>query len=397
MGYSSFLQRLQQEMGADNFLSQADEISLKLNREYHRRDVLLPRNTEQLVTMVRLANQYHVPLYPIGNGSRFSQGIGPFEEGVLVSLRQMEGVVENRPDNMSIEVEAGITVSKVQEVLKADNIYFPIDANDRSTVGGLIAANGYGRKKYRYKTTRFYVLGMEFVSPQGELIQVGGRTIKNVSSYDLHQLLTGSWGVFGIITKAILKVAPIPEKILVMARLVKGAEGLVETIAKVLFQEQFNVAAVTFSQAASGFLVQAELEGFAKTLKLQQEVLQSQYGFEETFHVSDAGHEANVKISLPLKNYLPGLNQVLGIQQSYPHITIGGNAGSGLIYLKIDDDRVIDELKDIVIPLEGELVWKNLNLTQKECRSGLKNLLWDIKKAIDPNHILVPSTRVLKG
>src|SRR5690606_10187894 len=124
--------------------------------------------------------------------------------GVLVSLRRMANVVENRPNNMSIEVEAGMTISQIQKVLNEDNIYFPIDSNDNSTIGGLIAANGYGRKKYLHKTTRFYVMGMEFVSPQGDLINVGGRTIKNVSSYDLHQLLAGSWGVFGIITKAIL-------------------------------------------------------------------------------------------------------------------------------------------------------------------------------------------------
>lgn len=396
MDYENFLQRLRQEIKEEDFISKVGDMGLKLSPEYSRRDVLLPRNTEQLISIVQLANHYHVPLYPIGSGSRFNQGVRPFEEGILVSLSRMASIVENRPDNMSIEVEAGITVSKVQEALKPSNIYFPIDSNDGSTVGGLIAANGYGRKKYLYKTTRFYVMGMEFVSPLGDLIKVGGRTIKNVSSYDLHQLLAGSWGVFGIITKAILKVKPIPEKTLVLQSLVKDAKELPELIEQVLFKEKFDLAAVTFSQADSGFLVQVELEGFAETLDKQHEILQNQYGFKATSQYLGGEAVENVKISLPPKNYLAGLNRILGVQQVHSHLSFGGNAGSGLIYLKLNDEKVMDELKEIISTLGGDLVVENQNLLQKEGNSGIKTLLRDIKTAIDPNNILVPSTRVLK-
>lgn len=393
MDYIKFCQKLQQEIKDDNLISNAQDIGLKLSREYSQKDVLLPRNTEQLITMVKLANQYGVPLYPIGNGSRFFKGVKPFQEGVLVSLRRMANVVENRPNNMSIEVEAGMTISQIQKVLNEDNIYFPIDSNDNSTIGGLIAANGYGRKKYLHKTTRFYVMGMEFVSPQGDLINVGGRTIKNVSSYDLHQLLAGSWGVFGIITKAILKVKPIPEKSLVLQTLAKDAKGLVEIVEKVLFKEKVNLAAITFSQADSGFLVQAELEGFEETLKEQQEMLQKQYGFKVIPHFPDGEYTENILISLPLKNYVAGLSQILEI----PQVNIRGNASSGLIYLKLKDDRnIVDSLKDIVKTLEGDLILENQNLTQRERGSGFDSLLKDIKNKVDPKNILIPSTRVLK-
>lgn len=397
MDYINFCQKLQQEIKDDNLISNAQDLGLKLSREYSQKDVLLPRNTEQLVTMVKLANQYGVPLYPIGNGSRFSQGVKPFQEGVLVSLRRMTNVVENRPNNMSIEVEAGMTISQLQKVLNEDNIYFPIDSNDNSTIGGLIAANGYGRKKYLHKTTRFYVMGMEFVSPQGELINVGGRTIKNVSSYDLHQLLAGSWGVFGIITKAILKVKPIPEKSLVLQSQAKDAKGLLEIIEKVLFKEKVNLAAITFFQADSGFLVQVELEGFEETLKEQQEMLQKLYGFEVIPHFPDVENNENATISLPLKNYVTGLNKILEIKQGHPQVNIRGNAGSGLIYLKLKDDKnIVDSLKDIVKTLEGDLIMENRNLIQRERGSGLESLLKDIKNKVDPKNILIPSTRVLK-
>ncbi|NLT94531.1 MAG: FAD-binding oxidoreductase [Clostridia bacterium] len=360
MDYINFCQRLQQEIKTENLVSTALEMGLNLSREYEAKDVLLPQDTEQLMIIVKTANQYRVPLYPIGNGTRFAQGVKPFPEGIFVSLKKMNNCIEYRPNNMNIEVEAGITVSQIQKILAKDNIYFPIDSNDRSTIGGLIAANGYGRKKFLHKTTRFYVMGMEFVSPRGELIKVGGRTIKNVSSYDLHQLLAGSWGVFGIITKAILKVKPKPEKELVLETTAKDGTELLKVLERVLFSEKINLASLTFEQSHWGFPVRAELEGFAQTLQEQQEMLENEYGFRVPEGFFTTQSKENITIALPLKNYIKGLEKILELKQKKPQLNIRGNAGSGLIYLNFSGiESIIEKIKDIANTLEGDLVFEN--------------------------------------
>jgi glycolate oxidase len=394
---NGFWEKLGQEIKEAKLTVKADSIGLKLGQEYSQKEVLLPQNIEQLAAIVKLANQYGMPLYPIGNGSRFTQGVKPFQEGVLVSLKNMTNVIENRPENMSIEVEAGLTVSKIQQILAKSNIYFPIDSNDKSTIGGIIAANGYGRKKYLHKTTRFYVMGMEFVSPQGEVIKVGGRTIKNVSSFDLHQLLAGSWGTFGIITKAILKVKPIPEKIVVLQRLVKDSDELLKLMERVLFQERTNLASLTFEQSGAGFLIQVELEGFTQTLQEQQEMLENKYGFREAEELSDALFTENAIISLSLSEYFKGLSQLLEMQQRFPGFKIRGNTSSGLIYLSLQEEKdIIRNIKDFIDALEGDFIFENMRLTKKDREAGINKLFIEIKKRIDPNNILVPSTRVIK-
>jgi len=380
-------------------VANADTLEVKLSEDYKPEKILIPQNVEQLITIVKLANKYKMPIYPIGSGTGFCRGVAPFQKGVLVSLQKIAKLIEYRPDNMSIEVEAGMSIAGLQEILAKDNIFFPIDTNNNSsTIGGLVARNAFGRKKHLYKTTRFYVLGMEFISPGGELIKVGGRTIKNVSSYDLHQLLAGSWGAFGIITKVTLRVKPLPEKNTVLECLAKDVAEVLKLIETILFKEKTNLASLVFEQkSGSDFLLQAELEGFAETLKQQQEILQEKYDFKETKKLLNEWDGENAVITIPLKSYIKGLGQLLELGKKYPDLKLRGNATSGLIYVKLKkDDELLQSITTIVDALEGNFIFENAGLIKKDTGTGYADILKKIKNKIDPNNILVPTSRVIK-
>ena len=157
--------------------------------------MVAPETVEEIGEIMKIANKHKIPVYPLGSGSQFSQGVAPFKGGILLSLRNLKKITEYRPSNMSVEVEAGITLEELTNVLIKDNLYFPIQTeNPKSTLGGLVARNGYGRNRYKYHTIRKYVLGVEFVSPKVSL-SVWEADCKNVSSLDVSQLITGSWGI----------------------------------------------------------------------------------------------------------------------------------------------------------------------------------------------------------
>jgi glycolate oxidase len=369
-----------------------------LGEKYKPEVLVNPKSIEEIKAIVKMANEYKTPIYPIGSGSRFGQGVDPFQGGILLSVKNLDQIIEYRPNNMSVEVEAGMTITNLQNILAQDNIFFPVDSgNNRATIGGLIATNSYGRKKYLYKTTRFYVMGMEFVSPQGELIRVGGRTIKNVSSYDINQLLAGSWGVLGIITKATLRVKPKPEKNLLLNYNTSDFTELIKMIKSILINEKLSLASLVFEKLNSNYLLQLELEGFADTINFQQGLLKEKYGFKDAEHSIFSETIGPGIISLPLKNYTQGLEEVDKLTNQFSSMKIKGNITSGIINFEISaNNELLLNLSRVINTLQGTLTFEGNMLTTKNRGTGYLNLLKNIKKNIDPNNILVPTSKALK-
>ncbi len=132
--------------------------------------------------------------------------------GVLLSLLRMNRIVEIDEKNMQVVVEPGVVSADLQKELNRHNLFFPPDPSStvESTLGGNVAENAGYTRAVKYGVTRDYILGLEAVLPGGEIINVGGRTIKNVTGYDLVALLTGSEGTLAVVTGIILKVLPKP-------------------------------------------------------------------------------------------------------------------------------------------------------------------------------------------
>ena len=174
--------------------------------------VLLPESAVEVSRIMKLAYEIEVPVTPQGGRTGLSGGALPVEGGVLLSLLRMNRIIEIDEKNMQVVVEPGLVAADLQEALKERNLFFPPDPSStvESTLGGNVAENAGYTRAVKYGVTRDYILGLEAVLPDGEIINAGGRTVKNATGYDLVALLVGSEGTLAVITKIIMKVLPKP-------------------------------------------------------------------------------------------------------------------------------------------------------------------------------------------
>jgi glycolate oxidase len=174
--------------------------------------VLLPYSTDEVSRIMKLAYASDIPVTPQGGRTGLSGGALPVKGGLVVSLLRMNRILEIDTKNMQIVVEPGVIAADLQEALKKHNLFFPPDPSStvESTLGGNVAENAGYTRAVKYGVTRDYVLGLEAVLPGGEVINVGGRTVKNVTGYDLVALLIGSEGTLAVVTRITCKVLPKP-------------------------------------------------------------------------------------------------------------------------------------------------------------------------------------------
>lgn len=174
--------------------------------------VVQPKATEEVVKIMILANKYKIPVYPRGQGTSLSGGPLPVEGGIVLDFSQWNDKLIVDPDDMVAVASPGVLTATInEEALKYGLIYPPDPSSSHvSTIAGNLAENSGGPRGLKYGVTKDYVIGLEVVTPEGEIIRTGGRTIKNVTGYDLTKLIVGSEGTLGIITEAILRLHPKP-------------------------------------------------------------------------------------------------------------------------------------------------------------------------------------------
>lgn len=172
-----------------------------------------PTSQDDVQAAVRSAYQQNTPVYPIGGGTSLDVGLPAREPGIGLSLRGIDRVIDYPARDMTITVEAGITLGALRETLAAEKQWLPIDAPEASsaTLGGLIATNVSGPRRFGQGTMRDYLIGITAVDGRGVKFHGGGRVVKNVAGYDFCKLLIGSYGTLAVVTQATLKVKPIPE------------------------------------------------------------------------------------------------------------------------------------------------------------------------------------------
>ena len=175
--------------------------------------VVFPTTTEQISQIVKLANQFGTAIIPWGSGSKQAVGPGVSAADVVLCLKHMGQIVDLDLGNSTVKVEAGIVNSELQGKLSAHKLFFPLDPPymETSTIGGEIATNASGARRFSYGTGRDLVLGVTAVTPTGDIIHAGGKTMKNVAGLDLTKMFIGSWGTLGIITEAVLRLFPVPK------------------------------------------------------------------------------------------------------------------------------------------------------------------------------------------
>ena len=175
--------------------------------------VVRPQDTEQVSKILKFANKHDIPVIARGAGTGLAGGAVALEGGIVLDLSGMDEILDIDINNLQVAVEPGIVHSKLNEALKAEDFFFPPDPGSSAmcTIGGLIANNGSGMRSVKYGTTRSYVLDLEVVMADGSVIHTGSKTLKSSAGYDLTRLMVGSEGTLGVITKAVLKILPLPK------------------------------------------------------------------------------------------------------------------------------------------------------------------------------------------
>jgi len=175
--------------------------------------MVFPETTEEIQAIVGYAKRKNIPLIPVGGSTAISRVLGPCRESIAVCLHGMDRILEVNLDNLSATVEAGVTNSRLNTLLAEHNLLLPVHPDfAESTIGGEVAAAHSSLKRFKYGSLVDYLLGASWVTPSGQVVSTGGRTVKNVSGYDLTRLIGGSWGTMGIITSVTLKLIARPEK-----------------------------------------------------------------------------------------------------------------------------------------------------------------------------------------
>jgi glycolate oxidase FAD binding subunit len=175
--------------------------------------IVAPRTVSEVGNELRRAVATDEAVYPVGGGTMLEYGLPPARPGRVIDLRPLNQVIDYPARDMTITVQSGIRIEELQELLAMEKQRLPVDVpfDYRATLGGAIATNMSGPRRYGFGTLRDYVIGISAVNDHGEEIKAGGRVVKNVAGYDLCKLFIGSLGTLGIITHVTLKLKPKPE------------------------------------------------------------------------------------------------------------------------------------------------------------------------------------------
>lgn len=413
--------------------------------------VLKPRTAEEISEIMKICNRDGLPVTPRGGGTGLSGGALPHLGGVLISMERFNTILNIDERNLQVITEPGVITEVLQDSVKERGLFYPPDPSSRGScfIGGNIAENSGGPKAVKYGVVKDYVLNLEMVLPNGEIIWTGANVLKNSTGYNLTQLVVGSEGTLGIVTKIVLKLIPLPKYDLLMlapfASLEKASEAvsaifragftpsameLAEIDALKIVSKMVDSHAVPVNDDIAAHLI-IEVDGNNMDVLMSEmeaiaELLQ-QFEAGEVFFADDAQQKAELwklrrRVAEAVKSSgytieedtvvpraeLPALIRgvkALGKQYDFKAVCYG-HAGDGNLHIRIHKEgipnshgnaemqHILSELFKIVYSLGGTISGEHgIGLIQKGYmeivfREANLKLMREIKKAFDPNNIL---------
>ncbi|BAV08574.1 glycolate oxidase [Filimonas lacunae] len=413
--------------------------------------VLKPRTAEEISSILKICNQDALPVTPRGGGTGLSGGALPHLGGVLIAMERFNTILQIDERNLQVTTEPGVITEVLQDSVKERGLFYPPDPSSRGScfIGGNIAENSGGPKAVKYGVVKDYVLNLEMVLPTGEIIWTGANVLKNSTGYNLTQLVVGSEGTLGIVTKIVLKLIPLPKYDLLMlapfASLEKASEAvsaifragftpsameLAEINALKIVSKMVDSHAVPVNDDIAAHLI-IEVDGNNMDVLMSEmeaiaELLQ-QFDAGEVFFADDAQQKAELwklrrRVAEAVKSsgytieedtvvpraelpaLIKGVKQ-LGVQHNFD-VVCYGHAGDGNLHVRIHKEgipnshgnpemqHILGELFKLVHSLGGTISGEHgIGLIQKGYmdivfREANLKLMRDIKKAFDPNNIL---------
>ena len=209
--------------------------------------VVKPQNTSQISEIMKYCNSQNIPITPCGARTGLSGGSLPVESGVVLSLEKLNSIIEIDERNLQATVEPGVINEVFQNAVKEKGLFYPPDPASKGScmIGGNIAENAGGPKALKYGVTKDYVLNLEVVLPSGEIIWTGANVLKNSTGYNLTQLMVGSEGTLGIVTKIVFRLISLPTKDITMLVPFNSSERACEAVSAV-FQAGVTPSALEF-------------------------------------------------------------------------------------------------------------------------------------------------------
>lgn len=200
-------------------------------------------STEEVSRIMKYAYENNIPVTPRGSGTGLVGAAVPLKGGIVIDLSRMNKILELDEENLTLTLEPGVLLMEIGKYVEEFDLFYPPDPGEKSaTIGGNISTNAGGMRAVKYGVTRDYVRGLEVVLPNGEVVNLGGKVAKNSSGYSLKDLMVGSEGTLGIVTKAILRLLPLPKKSLSLLIPFPSLELAIDTVPKIIKSKSIPTA-----------------------------------------------------------------------------------------------------------------------------------------------------------
>ena len=248
--------------------------------------VVFPETNEEVSKILTLCNRHKIPVVPFGTGTSLEGNVVGNEKGITISLEKMNKILTVNAEDFDCRVQACVTKEQLNDYLREDGVFFPIDPGANAAIGGMASTSASGTMAVRYGTMKTVITGLTVVLPNGEIINTGGRTKKTSAGYNLTNLFIGSEGTLGVITEVQLRLSPIPESIMsavchfsTLENAVKTAQQVIQYGVPIARIEMLNKDQMSIS------INYSKLSGIEETPTLFFE-----------FHGSESSNKENIKI-----------------------------------------------------------------------------------------------------
>ena len=196
--------------------------------------VVFPETNEEVSKILKLCNQHKRPVVPFGTGTSLEGNVVGNDQGITISLEKMNKILSVNVEDFDCKVQACVTREQLNDYLREDGVFFPIDPGANAAIGGMASTSASGTMAVKYGTMKTVITGLTVVLPNGDIIKTGSRTKKTSAGYNLTNLFIGSEGTLGVITEIQLRLSPIPESIMSAVCHFKTLEDAVKTAQEVI-------------------------------------------------------------------------------------------------------------------------------------------------------------------
>jgi len=446
---------LQKMLGEKNVSVELDKLQTYSHDEvtdphYHHLPevVVFPENTEQVATVMKLANKELIPVVPRGAGTGLVCGAVPDQGGIVLSVEKLNRIIEINADEMYMVVEAGVMTQEVQKAAGSVGLLYAGDpcSGDSCSIGGNVATNAGGTKAVKYGTTRQQVYSMRVVTPKGDITILGGRLKKNTTGYALEQLMIGSEGTLGIITEITLKLVTQPKLQMDFLGVFPDTKSAIDTVSKIIKNgvdptcvefmdndmirsvEKFTKIQLPHAESGTYLIIQVERdnEDAIEDVAMQIDALCTENGAvavlvpdsaeiwkarkscAEAVRSEDLIH-SNDDMVVPVDKQPIAADAMIRICKKHNAVVrMASHAGDGNMHLSILRGNIAEaewaatlskihhEILDVLIPQGGKISGEHgIGLKKKALMERYTDpveleMMKAVKKALDPNSILNP-------